>query len=66
MPDYRFFKVGDDGHITGLRPERTFHDDATAIAYAEQLAGHEMIEIWEGKRLVDCVCFSANSPDVAA
>jgi hypothetical protein len=66
MPDYRFYKVGGDGHVVGLRVERTFDDDATAIACAEQLAGDEMIEIWEGRRLVDCVCFCANPPDVAA
>jgi len=66
MPDYRFFKIGEDGHVVGLRVERTFDDDATAIAYAEQLAGNERTEIWEGKRMVDCVCFSADQPDVAA
>ena len=66
MPDYRFYKVGEDGDVVGLRVERTFADDATAIAYAVQLAGEETIEIWEGKRMVDCVYFSANPPDVAA
>jgi hypothetical protein len=66
MPDYRFYKIGEDGHVVGLRTERTFDDDATAIAYAEQLADGEAIEIWEGKRLVDCVTFSATPPDVAA
>jgi hypothetical protein len=48
MPDYRFYKIGDDGHVVSLRVERTFDDDATAIAYAEQLADTETIEIWEG------------------
>jgi hypothetical protein len=49
-----------------LRTERTFDDDATAIAYAEQLADAEIIEIWEGKRMVDSVRFSSSPPDVAA
>jgi hypothetical protein len=58
MPDYRFYKIGDDGHVVSLRVERTFDDDATAIAYAEQLADTETIEIWEGKRMVDSVRFA--------
>ena len=66
MPDYRAYKVGEDGHIVGLLFEGTFDDDATAIAYTEQLAGEDMIEIWEGKRMVDSICFSARPPDVAA
>ena len=61
MPDYRFYKIGDDGHVVSLRVERTFDDDATAIAYAEQLADAETIEIWEGKRMVDSVRFAAKS-----
>jgi predicted ATPase len=32
--DYRFYKVGEDGHVFGLRGERSFDDDATAIARA--------------------------------
>ena len=58
MPDYRFYKIGDDGHVVSLRVERTFDDDANAIAYAEQLADTETIEIWEGKRMVDSVRFA--------
>jgi hypothetical protein len=26
MPDYRFYKIGDDGHVVSLRVERTFDD----------------------------------------
>jgi hypothetical protein len=66
MPDYRFYKIGDDGHVVSLRVERTFDDDATAIAYAEQLADAETIEIWEGKRMVNSVRFASNPPDVEA
>jgi hypothetical protein len=66
MPDYRAYKVGQDGHIVGLLFERTFDDDVTAIAYTEQLAGEGMVEIWEGKRMVDSICFSAYPPNVAA
>jgi hypothetical protein len=66
MPDYRAYKVGEDGHIVGLLFERTFDDDATAMACAEQLAMDGMIEIWEGKQMVDSLCFSAEPPDVAA
>ena len=66
MPDYRFYKIGDDGHVVSLRVEWTFDDDATAIAYAEQLADTETIEIWEGKPMVDSVRFASSPPDVAA
>jgi hypothetical protein len=66
MPDYRFYKIGGDGHVVSLRVERTFDDDATAIAYAEQLADTETIEIWEGKRMVDSVRFASSPRDVAA
>jgi hypothetical protein len=66
MPDYRFYKIGDDGHVVSLRVERTFDDDATAIAYTEQLADAETIEIWEGKRMVDSVRFASSPPNVAA
>ena len=41
MPDYRFYKIGDDGHVVSLRVERTFDDDATAFVFAEQLADTE-------------------------
>jgi hypothetical protein len=30
----RFYKVGEDGHVFGLQVERSFDDDATAIARA--------------------------------
>jgi len=66
MPDYRFYKIGEDGHVVGLRTERTFDDDATAIAFADQFAGEGRIEIWEGKRMVDSVSFSARPPNLAA
>jgi hypothetical protein len=66
MPDYRFYRIGDDCHVVSLRVERTFDDDATAIAYAEQLADAETIEIWEGKRMVNSVRFASNPPDVEA
>jgi hypothetical protein len=66
MPDYRAYKVGHAGHVVGLLFERTFDDDGTAIAYTEQLAGEGMIELWEGKRMVDSISFSAHPPDVAA
>jgi predicted DNA-binding ribbon-helix-helix protein len=66
MQDYRFYSIGDEGHVVSLRVERTFDDDATAIAYAEQLADAETIEIWEGKRMVDSVRFASSPPDVAA
>jgi hypothetical protein len=66
MPDYRFYKVGHDSHVVRLRTERTFDNDATAIAYAEKLADAETIDIWEGQRMVDSVRFALSHPDVAA
>jgi hypothetical protein len=32
MPDYRFYKIDGDCHVVSFRIERTFDDDATAIA----------------------------------
>jgi hypothetical protein len=52
MPDYRIYEIGQDGRIVRLLAELTLYNDVTAIAYAEQLATVEEIEIWEGKRLV--------------
>ena len=66
MPDYRIYEIGQDDHIVRLLAELTLDSDATAVAYAEQLASVEGIEIWEGKRLVDSVRFSPSPPNVAA
>ena len=49
-----------------VRDRSPFDDDATAIAYAEQLADAETIEIWEGKRMVDSGRFASSPPNVAA
>jgi hypothetical protein len=66
MPDYRIYEVGQDGHVVRLLIELTLDSDTIAIAYAEQFPNAEAIEIWEGKRMVDSICFSAKPPDVAA
>ena len=66
MPDYRIYEIGQDDHIVRLLAELTLDSDAMAIAYAEQLATAEGIEIWEGKRLVDSVRFLPSPPNVAA
>jgi hypothetical protein len=66
MPDYRIYEIGQDGHIVRLLIELTLPTDVIAIAYAERLPTVEVIEIWEGERLVDSVRFASRPPDVAA
>ena len=66
MPDYRIYKIGQDGHVVRLLIQLTLASDVIAIAYAERLPTVEAIEIWEGERLVDSVRFSPSAPNVAA
>ena len=66
MPDYQIYEIGQDGHIVRLLIELTLPTDVIAIAYAKRLPTVEVIEIWEGERLVDSVRFASPPPDVAA
>ncbi|MGY8663063.1 hypothetical protein Q3C01_11920 [Bradyrhizobium sp. UFLA05-109] len=49
--DYRAYVMQPGGHIAG-RIDLTCADDATAKLKAEMLAGHEVIELWQGFRRV--------------
>jgi hypothetical protein len=66
MPEYRFYNVGRDGQTVGSPIELTFDDDASAIAFGEELTGGQAVEIWEQKRLIACLRFLSSPPDLAA
>jgi hypothetical protein len=38
MPDYRLYKIGQDGHVVGDPIALTFDDDDNAIAFGEEHA----------------------------
>jgi hypothetical protein len=52
MPDYRFFRIGLDGHVAGPPSEHMLPDDAAALEKAQKLSGGNDIEIWQAERLV--------------
>ena len=49
--EYRAYGIGPDGHIV-TRINLICDDDAVASERAQQLAGHHLVELWQGKRLV--------------
>lgn len=51
MPEYRGYIIGSDGHILGIEPLISDHDD-TAIAAAKRLLDGHDIELWQGHRKV--------------
>lgn len=59
MRAYRFYKIGNDGHIDGPASDHALPDDHAAVNEAKQLVNGHDIEIWEGPRLVAYV-----TPDV--
>ena len=52
MPEYRFFKIRRDGHITGAPIDRELPDDRAAVREANGLCQNNDIEIWQGPRVV--------------
>jgi hypothetical protein len=52
MPDYRFYSIRPDGHITKPPAEKSCPDDLAAMKEAQQLMDGEAIEIWEQTRIV--------------
>ena len=51
MPDYRAYKRALDNSIKEAL-DAVCDDDKKAIAWAEQLAGGDDVEVWQGTRLV--------------
>jgi hypothetical protein len=65
MPDYRFYKIGQDGHVVGEPVVLIFDDDDSAIAFGKELRG-EAAEVWEGKRLVASLRFQSDPAHLVA
>jgi len=52
MPLYRFYRIGDDGHVLGMPDVVSCSDDEDAIEKAKALALTFGIEIWDLARRV--------------
>ena len=52
MPEYRFYKITQTGHITEPSSVVVCPDDVAAIKEARKLLDGGDIEIWEGRRVV--------------
>jgi hypothetical protein len=52
MPEYRFYKIGRNGHISGPPIDHEAPDDQAAIQAAKALIKTVDIEIWQGPRVV--------------
>lgn len=52
MPDYRIYTVKKDGHI--VRPPEVVEciNDAQAVEVAKKLLNGQLIEVWQGPRVV--------------
>ncbi|HEY7998150.1 MAG TPA: hypothetical protein VIE87_04945 [Pseudolabrys sp.] len=52
MPEYRFYRINDKGHIAGPAEGNEFPNDEAATKQAKQLLNGHDIEIWQGTRIV--------------
>jgi hypothetical protein len=52
MPDYRFYKIGDDGHVAGPPENIELPNDGAAMQEAKKLINGQDVEVWQGARLV--------------
>lgn len=52
MPEYRFYKIGPDGHIVEPPPVVECPDDLSAIKEGRKHIDGCDIEIWQGSRIV--------------
>lgn len=52
MPEYRFYRINQNGHIGEPPATHEFPDDRTALAEAKQLLNGCDLEIWQGARIV--------------
>lgn len=52
MPDYKFYAIKENGHVSGP-PDIVFCDsDPAALETARRLQAGSDIEIWQGRRLI--------------
>lgn len=52
MPEYRIYTVKADGHLLGPPAVVECADDQDAVKEAKQLLNGQLIEIWQGTRVV--------------
>jgi len=52
MPIYRFYTIGENGHISGLPKDYELPDDAAALRRAKLIIDQHTIEVWQGTRTV--------------
>jgi hypothetical protein len=49
---YRAFVISNSGHVQGIPSVIEAEDDCEAVQHAEVLAAEQMVELWDGARLV--------------
>lgn len=52
MPEYRFYLIGDGGHVAGPPVQYVGPNDTTAIKEAKRLVDGHDVEIWQSERVV--------------
>lgn len=52
MPEYRFYSIKKNGHISGPPSDLDLPDDLSAVREAKKMADGQDIEIWQGPRVV--------------
>ena len=55
MPEYRFYNLKRNGHISGAPLALELPDDEAACAVGKKILNGHDIEIWEGTRVVKCL-----------
>ena len=60
MPDYKLYRMGDDGHIKA-RVDIEARDDLDALEQAQKICGPDEIEVWEGARFITRVTADGNA-----
>ena len=52
MPDYRIYRLHEDGHIAWAPEIVDFANDTTVVNHAKKVLGGHAAQIWDGPRLV--------------
>jgi hypothetical protein len=52
MPDYRIYRIDDEGHVRGCPAVVTCETDEQAIEHASIYRNGMALEVWDGGRLV--------------
>ena len=52
MPEYRFYAIEPNGHVSGPPAARDLPDDSEALKEARQMVNGHDIEVWQGSRIL--------------